>query len=149
MRDWVDEAQGHFDILKPTQFTDRSHCSECAEHDETLSSEDVDTIGLDALGNLGWDPITFSSVEGKLYYIPALIRLSLESIDGEFYFSQFLFHLTWDGAANPLVLACSPEQRTFMAEFIAFIMTAYPGQMDNDLAADDALHAHEIWAQAG
>jgi hypothetical protein len=146
MRDWVAEAALRFAAPKPGEFTDSTHCDECAEHNETLLNEDLDTIGLEELGNPGWDPITLSSVAGKLYYMPAMIRLSLESLDGEFYFSQFLFHLRWDGPDNMLLQACSPAQRSLVADFVAYMIESHPQQLDNYLASDDAIDAHQIWA---
>lgn len=67
--DWVNKAKELFASPKPGHFTNYQHCDECAEHDETLRSTDVDTIGLGELGNPAWDPICFCSSEGKLRMI--------------------------------------------------------------------------------
>ena len=91
--DWIDRAKYLFKAPKPEHFTNFNHCEECEEHDQTLLALDIDIIGIDELGNPGWDPICFASPEGKKYYLPALIRLSLDTMMDEFYLDQFLFHL--------------------------------------------------------
>ena len=77
---WIEEAKIIFYINKPVHFTNYEHCEECAEHDETLLSKTIDSIGLDEIGKEGWDPICFCSNEGKIYYMPSFIRLSLDTI---------------------------------------------------------------------
>ena len=62
---------------RPRHFTNYTHCSECAEHDEVLRSRDVQTLRIEDVGNPGWDPICFISPEGFAYYVPALARLAL------------------------------------------------------------------------
>src|SRR3712207_1738759 len=105
--DWKQRAKLIFNVPKPAHFGKYRHCCECAEHDETLSGSDVDSIGLEQLGNPGWDPLCFSSAEGLIYYMPALIRLTLDTIDDpqQVYLDQLLFHLIQDGAGNALVSA--------------------------------------------
>jgi hypothetical protein len=111
--DWVRQAKLVFDAPMPPHFCGYRHCCECAEHNEILSAFDVDSIGLRQLGNPGWDPLCFSSAEGLIYYMPALIRLTLDTIDkpGTVYLDLMLFHLIQDGRGNRLVSACSKEQR--------------------------------------
>lgn len=145
--DWVNKSKMLFSTRKPEHFTNYEHCEECAEHDRTLLSSDIDTIGLNELGNPGWDPICFSSQEGKKYYMPAFVRLSLETMNDDFYFGQLLFHLEYDGPDNAFYLACSGEQRKFVASFIAFVIEAYTEQIENDFATDEALKAYTIWSQ--
>ena len=97
---------------KPAHFTNYQHCCECAEHDTTLLTADVNSIGLEQLGNPGWDPLCFTSAEGLVYYMPALIRLTLETMSTpqERYLEQLLFHLIYDGTENRLVLNTALEQ---------------------------------------
>jgi len=103
--DWKQQAKLIFNVEKPAHFVDSMHCSECAEHDQTLLAFDVDSIGLAQLGNPGWDPLCFSSAEGIRYYMPALVRLTLDTMEKphETYIDQMLFHLLQDGMNNRLV----------------------------------------------
>jgi hypothetical protein len=55
--DWVQQATQLFQMPKPAHFTNYRHCCECAEHDATLVAYDVNTIGVEQLGNPGWDPL--------------------------------------------------------------------------------------------
>ena len=65
-------------VERPEHFTNFEHCEECAEHDEVLRSRDLSTLSREDAGNVGWDPITFTSPQGFAYYFPALARLALE-----------------------------------------------------------------------
>lgn len=146
---WIQEARRLFQVPKPAHFTNYRHCCECAEHDATLVAADVNSIGLQQLGNPGWDPLCFAAVEGLLYYMPALIRLTLETMDTpqERYLDQLLFHLMRDGKGNDLVRACSPEQRAFIASFLAYLMEQYSVEIDEGIfRADDMLKAYDIWS---
>lgn len=146
--DWKQQAKLIFNVIKPTHFVNYQHCCECAEHDETLSAFDVDSIGLPQLGNPGWDPLCFSSAEGLMFYLPALIRLTLDTIDDprEMYLAQMLFHLIQDGISNRLVSACSKEQREFIADFLEYLIDNHSSQIEADVYfPDDILRAYEIW----
>ena len=147
--DWKQQAKLIFNTPKPEHFTDYRHCCECAEHDETLLACDVDSIGLEQLGNPGWDPICFCSPEGMLYYMPALIRFTLDTISSphQSYLDQMLFHLIKDGPRNTLVSACNEEQRKFIAQFLEYLIAEHADQISSQVfAVDDVLRAHEIWS---
>ena len=145
--DWVQQATQLFQMPKPAHFTNSRHCCECAEHDATLLAYDVNSIGLEQLGNPGWDPLYFASPDGFLYYLPALIRLTLDTRDKpqERYLDQFLFHLIRDGKDHDLVRACSPEQRAFIAGFLQYLIDQYAAEVDECTYADDILKAYDMW----
>src|SRR5262245_53997305 len=150
--DWKQRARSLFNFPKPTHFTNHTHCCECAEHDEVLLSDDIDSISLAELGNPGWDPLCFSSPEGMLYYMPALVRLTLDTIEKpiESYLDQFVFHLIKDGPGNNVVSACTEEQRQFVADFSEYLITNHAVHIDDGtFLADDLLRAHEIWTNDG
>ena len=146
--DWVKEAKVTFKSERPEHFTNYKHCEECAEHDETLRNADIDTIGLDVLGNPGWDPICFTSVEGKKYFMPSFIRLSIETIENEFYFGQFLFHLEGDGKDNSLVQGCTEKQKKFIHSFIEYMLDSFLKEIELNRYIDETLKVYEIWSQA-
>ena len=145
-KDWQMLALELFSVPRPQHFTNYTHCCECAEHDESLRSCDIHSIGLNELGSPSWDPLCFCTAEGLLYYTPALIRLSLETAETEFYFSQFLFHLDYEGAENRLLKACSPEQRKLIGEFVHYMILTYPQQLDNCFDQDVALRVAGYWS---
>lgn len=144
---WIEKARELFAVDKPEHFTNYLHCCECYEHDETLRCSTVDSIGLQELGNPGWDPVCFSSDGGKKYYMPAFVRLSLGTIHDEFYIDQFLFHLEGNGSRNDLFLSCSPEQRKFIVAFLEYVMQRYPEQIQSGYYADQILRVHDIWSE--
>jgi hypothetical protein len=146
--DWIQHAKRLFTIPKPAHFTNYRHCCECAEHDATLLACDVDSISLQQLGNPGWDPLCFASPESFLYYVPALIRITLDTMakPQERYLDQLLFHLIRDGKDHDLVRACSREQRVFVAEFLVYLIDQYGAEIDECTYSDDILKAHEIWS---
>lgn len=144
--DWISEAKDRFAVPRPPHFTDFEHCAECAEHDATLQGSSIDDIGISELGNPGWDPISFCSAEGIAYYFPALVRLSLDTADKEdFYFEQLLFHLEYGGAENRFLKHCSALQRDFVARFVEHMIASYPGELENNMCATNALNTYELW----
>lgn len=145
--DWVEEAKRRFEAKRPSHFTNYNHCCECAEHDETLKAADIDTIGLKELGNPGWDPVCFCSDEGKKYFMPAFVRLALETVKNEFYLEQFLFHLEGDGEENSLYKSCSNPQRQLIASFIEFMINTYTNEIEANLCSDEVLRAYQIWSK--
>lgn len=144
--DWIKEAKRIFYTEKPTHFTDYHHCSECLEHDQTLINSSIDKISMEELGKPSWDPICFCSNDGKKYYMPALIRLSLETINNDFYLDQFLFHMSGNGKDNDFFISCSDEQRKFISNFIEYIIHGYPSQLEKNMCTNEALAALDIWA---
>ena len=146
--DWTQQAKLIFNVPKPDHFTNYNHCCECAEHDQTLITFDVDSIGLEQLGNAGWDPLCFCSSDGLIYYMPALIRLVVDNVDdpGRSYLDQLLFHLILDGSGNRLVTACTKQRRKFIAEFLEHLITNHSEQVETICAQDDILKAHQIWS---
>jgi hypothetical protein len=146
--DWIQQAKQLFQMPQPVHFINHRHCCECAEYDATLLACDVDSISLQQLGNPGWDPLCFATAEGLLYYLPALIRLTLDTMDKpqERYLDQLLFHLMYDGKTNRIVRACNPDQRAFIADFLAYLIDQYGAEIDECLSSDDILTAYEIWS---
>jgi hypothetical protein len=104
---------------------------------------------VEQLGNPGWDPLCFCSEEGFIYYMPALVRLTLDTIADpqRTYLDQMLFHLIHDGKDNRIVNACSREQREFVARFLEYLVEQYSDEIEATLCYDDdVLKAHDIWS---
>ncbi|MGJ8673863.1 DUF6714 family protein [Rubritalea sp.] len=128
------------DCSRPIQFVDETHCSECAEHNQTLIDADRETIGLDELGNPGWDPICFVDSEGFKYYFPALSRLALDESSKYEYLDQFLFHCTSGKHAQ-----FNKEQTQAVLHLISYINTSLKKVIDNELLGDDIKKALRLW----
>jgi hypothetical protein len=119
---WIETAEKKFNRERPELFTDFNHCEECFDHNETLSSSDVDKIGLRELGNPAWDPMCFITDQGYQYYFPAIIRLCINSTMDDYYIGQFLFQITYDGESNRHLRQLTDEQRIFVYQFCAYLL---------------------------
>ena len=62
---------------RPAHFTKFGHCDECREHDETMSSADLNTLKGFHLGTAGYGPLSFLTEEAFAYYMPRIIELAL------------------------------------------------------------------------
>jgi len=138
-------------VDRPEHFTDHRHCSECAEHDETLRSHDRHSLGQRHVGNPSWDPLCFCSAQGQAYYLPALARFALAPPDPQYgwYGEQLLFHLTSGGERNALYLHCTPDQRAAIAALLAHLVESRAALVDAHRAQDDLLRAWELWSAEG
>jgi len=133
---------------RPVHFTNFKHCDECAEHDQLLRSRDLDSLSYDDVGNPGWDPICFVSEEGFAYFMPALARLALsgQAESHDWYGSQLLFHLCYDGPNNRRLLACAPEQRRAVVALLEHIVETRAKLADDHNATDALFQAIDIWS---
>jgi hypothetical protein len=86
----IDEA---FGCDRPARrVRNPGHCDECAEHEGTMQAVTPETVSLDQVGNLAWDPVCYLTDEAWRYFVPGLARLAPGHGDG-YYLDQFLFHL--------------------------------------------------------
>ncbi|HEX6987819.1 MAG TPA: DUF6714 family protein [Planctomycetaceae bacterium] len=126
---------------RPEHFTNYRHCDECAEHDETFRSRTPETIGLDELGNPGWDPVCFVNVEGYKHYMPAFARLALDGSEvrqtseglpyRHGYLDQFLFHL-WEER----LAAFGDAQRGAVFNLLEYVLDEMPEEADRSSQVD-------------
>lgn len=132
---------------RPERFTDRDHCCECAEHDDLLRSRDLDSLTVEDVGNPGWDPICFATDEAFFYFLPALARLALDepAIGHGWYFEQFLFHLTYEGASNRRLRAASPKQRGAVLLLLHHVQRTRPALVREHLCGEELRHALTVW----
>jgi len=145
----IAEAQHRFgDVSRPAHFTDYEHCCECAEHDATFQAHTPETIGREALGHPGWDPLCFATDAAFLYYFPALVRHAITGIDDNYYLDQWLFNLVWDGPRNRRLAACSAEQRRFVTKVIEWLLENRDAEIEANSDTDNLLSAYQIWSDA-
>lgn len=146
----IDEATAIFGkVARPEHFTNYMHCSECAEHDSTLSAHTPDTVTRDALGHAGWDPITFATDGGFRYYLPALIRMALTGRDDDYYIDQFLSQVIRDGPRNSRWCACTVEERAVVLKALIWLLEERTEDVDGSLDADRLMQAIDIWSDDG
>ncbi len=140
--------QAFAERLRPAHFTNFEHCEECAEHDEVLRSRDIDSLSIEDVGNIGWNPVSFTSPQGFAYYLPALVRLALaEPVDPtSWYGSQLLFGLCYNGRGNERVLACSVQERRAVVAFLRHLVETRAQLVDSYFCSDDLFQAIEYWS---
>lgn len=133
---------------RPEHFTDYTHCEECAEHDEALRSRDLLTLVVEDVDSPASDPICFTSAAGFVYYLPALVRFALAepSKSHGWYGVQLLNHLCGDGRENRRFLACTPQQRRAVAEFLRHLVETRAALADNEKCAEELFQALDIWS---
>lgn len=129
----------------PENFTNRDHCDECAEHDETLRSCTPKSIDLEQLGNPGWDPICFVLPDAFKYYFPAMVRLALDSEKNNSYLEQFLFHVTYDGEDSRFFKHFSKDEREATLEVLKHIESQMGDIIDALNLENELKEAIELW----
>ena len=129
----------------PENYTNRIHCEECAEHDQTLRSFTPKSIGLEQLGNPGWDPICFVLPDAFKYYFPALVRLALDSEENNGYLEQFLFHVTYQGEDSRFFKHFSKDEREATLEVLKHIESHMGKIVDASNLENELKEAIELW----
>lgn len=129
---------------RPEHFTNHTHCCECAEHDETLRKESLETLCYDHVPP-GRDPFCFISPEGFQFYFPALVRLALEGTGDTYFIGQLVFHLELDGKRNPRYLQFTPGQRKYVVKLLHHLVETRYDEIDENLDSDALFRAIEIW----
>ncbi len=135
------------DTPRPARFTDRGHCCECAEHDDTLGAFDRETIGLDQLGNPGWDPLCFVLPAAFLYYFPAMVRLVLDPDGADGYLEQFLFHVAYEGEDSRFFRHFSQPQRQATLDVLRYLRADKAGRLKEWNLEGELEQALALWTK--
>lgn len=144
--DWVRRSRQVFDQPRPSKFT-TCDCLECRDHEILLSANDVDTIRQEVFGGSGLTALRFATVQGQLYYMPALVRLCLQTIGRGIFLEEFLRFLDpTSSRQKPLLDHCSLEQRKFVSELLSCLIETRSGEIDRDGQSDEMLACFEKWA---
>ena len=137
-------------VPKPEQFMEYLGDPECTEHDELLRARDRDTLKIEDVGNIGWQPISYCSPEGMAYYMPALARLALAEPSYEFgrYGDTLLIHLSTSALDNGFLQFCTREQRLAIAMLLNHLSTAFT-EYEMCLAEPEEFRkCAQVWAPA-
>lgn len=114
---------------RPVELTNKNHCPECAEHHQELAPHTPTTIRREHLGHPGWDPITFTTDEAFLYYLPGLARIAATARGDQYYLDQFLSHLRRRASL------LTREERHALADLLRRLRTSLA--RDIELAGDE------------
>jgi len=132
---------------RPDHFTNFTHCSECAQHDELLRSRRKGELRAEDVSYSGWDPICFVSYEAFRYLLPDLVRLALLDPDAsdEWSFPNLLFHLTYEARENEYLNAFSPDERAAVATFLRHMAETRRDALERYCDLDDTNDAVRLW----
>lgn len=135
-------------VERPEHFTNYSHCQDCAEHDELLRSRDRETLKIEDVGNICWQPISFCLPEGIAYFFPSLARFALSEPTHEYgwYGDTLSIHLSSEGESNEFLAYCNTEQRRAVAALIEHLNIAR-ASLECRLTDDEEMkEIHRLWS---
>ena len=142
----LERAREVFGALpRPAHFTNHTHCCECAEHDRTLAAYDPATIPREALGTMGWDPVSFTTEAAFRYYLPGLIRVVLTAGGEEEYFEQFLWHVHGGATILDRRAACTGPERAVVAAALQYLLEHRADEVEAAGQAGELLDAIARW----
>ena len=126
------------------------HCEECAEHDQLLRDRTRETLTIEDVGNVGWDPLCFSSAAGIAYYFPKLARLAISPPTDQYgwYGDQLLFHLTYGGTDNRFLQFCNAQQRRAVGQLLRHLQDSPSGRKEWFSSDDELVQARALWCAA-
>ena len=115
------------EIEKPQHSTNYSHCEECAEYDEMLSTVEKRDLSIEQIGTVCWGPVPFLTPEATAYYIPRLIELAAEGVENkdlEPYFNQFI-NTVCEGPSGRQYSLFGDVHRRAVASVLIYIKSNY------------------------
>ncbi len=131
---------------KPEHFTNHTHCSECARHDEFLQQTREDIVAARFIAN--GDPWCFCGLEGWAYHFPALARLALRKPrdDEDPFNGNLLFHLQPDRRGRDLLNHFSPSQRQAVRRLLQHLQSTRPELVEDGFTRQDLERAIPLWS---
>ncbi len=133
-------------LPRPAHFTNHTHCCECQDHDDELQPYTPADIPREALGTGGWDPITFTTLEGFRYFLPGLVRVVLTETGDRDYYDQFLWHVGMDQRWQERRDACTSEEREIVLAALEWLLEHRSQAFEDAMLADELLDALEKWS---
>jgi len=107
----IDRAFGT--VPRPRRFTLEDGDPECLDHDQLLHSRTPETLTIEDVGNICYDPLSECLPDGMAYFFPALARLALnDRRDSDWYPFHLSLHLISGGIENDFLKYCSDSQRS-------------------------------------
>lgn len=102
-----------------------NHCDECADHEAAMQGVTPQTVTLNEIGNMGWDPVCYLTDASYRYFMPGFARLVLHTDDDCDYLDQFIFHLE-SRLSDDLFTG---EQRTAIIGVIDYLKETLPEEL--------------------
>jgi hypothetical protein len=113
--------------LKPKHFMDPKHCKECEHKETVLMKNDNESISFELVGRMGSSPMASSSIEGILYYLPGLARLSAGGGD-DYFLDQFIVYIDDDRLMADLQV----EEAKALREYLEWLSTTNSSEIERN-----------------
>lgn len=135
-------------LERPRHFTHVWHCDECAAHDERLQLCDRQTITLEDVAYVAYDPFCVATPHALGYFFPALAKFALGPPNPEhgWYASQLLFHLHIEEIDNPFYRFCDDHQRQAVTRLLAHIVETRAGLALAEGSIERFMRCHQLWS---
>ena len=118
---YIEASKKVFNAPRPKSFMDNpSHCEECEEVEKNAQESDIDTLTLEKAGDGYASFACFLNDNGFKYYMPAFIRLSIETDMDDGYIENFFFAITVDKKDNSRLKSFTSEQKAFVHNFLVW-----------------------------
>jgi len=132
---------------RPSHFTDYQHCPECNDHDQMMLSATLETLDSEHLGNAGWSPFSFLTVDGFSHYMPRIMELAITgkgNVHGEFFLTDFLFHLNPSEDYDRFT-SYSYEQCKSILDALLYTQEKYKSEIEDEFSVEDMESAISYW----
>lgn len=148
-KEFVAKGYELFSVDKPTVFQDIDPGDpESLDHNRLLVEKDRNTLALDDIGNVGYNPIVQINPEGMVYYFPRLVdfALDIEQVNSWQEPYLFLFVLnTVEGPTDTRYSLFTQEQKNYVKMVLKFIETNFMAFVEKDCFEDDLREALDAW----
>ncbi|MFP4477359.1 MAG: hypothetical protein ACLFOY_17485 [Desulfatibacillaceae bacterium] len=98
-------------------------CPECRDHETSLSGKTRDTLVVEDLGTVAWNPLAHMKPSAMAFFLPTIIRLAVDNVpdaDGEPFACRFI-NLVLDGPNDPRFRFFVPPERRAVVHALEFI----------------------------
>ena len=121
------------------------HCEECEEVEKNAQESDIDTLTLEKAGDGYASFSCFLNDCAFKYYMPAFIRLSLETNMEDGYIENFIFAITVDKEDNSRLKSFSSEQKIFVHSFLKWYKENKKEILDQWLIEEEINDVLSLW----
>lgn len=133
---------------RPDKFTCEDGDPECMDHDATLHSWTPESLTLEDVTHIGYDPWSECLPQGKAYFLPVMVRLALEqpAPDIDEWYAGWLGHRL--GYDADLFNFCNPGQRNAMLGFLDHLLATRKEIAEDQCCLADLINARDHLKQA-
>ncbi len=140
------------EFKRPEKFQRQSDVDpESEEHEKTLQKYKRHTLSLDAVGSIGYNPITGINAQGMAYFMPRLIELALDlknitKSESEPYLWNFILQIMpYDNEERFYLF--QTEHKAFVCKVLQSIQETYSTYIENNCFESEIQDSIKKWCQ--